>query len=211
MKFSLKGARSLVLAAAVVAFGAMVPGIAWAQASASGATDIDVILPELVVLHYFSDVDVTIAGGVLQTWLGSTADLGTGSGSGAVSGTSIQTDVDIASATDYDPDNDSSALPLTLLNAWAVRSLAVDGDSTQVSITLDDDTLDHTSSSDSITISSATVRQTGGGAFAGSTSFSPTGLLSPKLGDVQLTLDLTGATNSGDYLDGQFTISVENI
>lgn len=201
------GSRGVLLAA-IIAGGLMLPGQAHAQAS--GSTDVDINLPSILVLHYFSNVDVTISGGVLQTWLGATSDLGTQAGSGAVSGSTIQTDVDISGAAGYGPTNDPAALLLTLQNAWAVRSLAATGESTQVSITLDDGTLTHVGGA-TISVSSAGVRQSGGGAFAGSTSFAPPGLRNPKLGDVQLTLDLTSATTAGDYLDGQFTITVNNI
>lgn len=203
------GLRALVLGFAVLVGGTMLPGQALAQ-SASGSTDVDINLPEILVLHYFSNVDVTISGTVLQTWLGATSDVGTEAGSGAVSGSTIQTDVDISNAASYGTTNDASSVPLTLLNAWAVRSLAPSLSSTQVAITLDDGTLSH-AGGDSITVSSAGVRQSGGGAFGANTSFAPPGLVSPKLGDVQLTLDLTSATTSGDYLDGQFTLTVTNI
>lgn len=200
--------RGLFLAAAVLLIGSMLPNAAHAQAS--GATDVDIELPSILVLHYFSNVDIQVSGNVLQTWLGVTSDAGIASGAGAVAGTSIQTDLSIAGDGDYTPTNDPTAVPLTLLNAWAVRSLAATGESTQVTIAVNDNTLSHTGG-DTITVSSGGVRVTGGGAFAGSASFSPPGLAAPQRGDVQLTLDLSNATLSGAYDDGQYTLTVNNI
>ena len=50
----------------VVLVLAMTPA---AHAQASGATDIDITLPDIVILHYFSNVDISITGDELGTFL----------------------------------------------------------------------------------------------------------------------------------------------
>ena len=50
-----------------------------------------------------------------------------------------------------------------------------------------------------------------GGGFAGTQTFAPTGLSTPKVGDVRLTLNMASAIRSGDYLDGTYTLTVTNL
>lgn len=195
-----------LLVAATVAFGLLLlamPNTAHAQATATGGTDIDIQLPETVILHYFSNVDVTIDSNALLSWLGyasNVIDEGTASGTG--------TTVDLAMAA-TNP-NALTAYDLTLSNAWAVRSLHTDaGGDTQVEISITDATLDNAGGT-TITINSGGVQANGGG-FAVTAQFASPGLETPQYGDVRLSLDLSNATMSGSYNDGEFTLEATNI
>lgn len=193
-------AATLFLAATML----LTPGQAHAQAT--GATDVDINLPDIVVLHYFSNVDISINASTLETFLGfggNSVDEGTTTASN-----SLTPDLDISSSL-TDPTGDPTAANLTLSNAWAVRALGGSGSSIQISIANTDGTLSNATGG-SITVSSVGV-QVGGGGFATTQTFAPTGLVTPKVGDVQLELDLSNATRSGDYLDGVYTLTVTNL
>jgi hypothetical protein len=186
----------------VVLMLAMTPA---ANAQASGATDIDITLPDIVILHYFSNVDISITGDALGTFLtGVAGDQSIDEGTSAPVAGGFTQDLGIgpSALTGGDP----AAAVLTLLNAWAVRSIATDADTT-LDIAVTDDTLTHAGGG-TIVISSATV-DAGAGAGDPITFASP-GLVNPEVGDVVLTLNLTNADAGGDYLDGVFTLTATN-
>lgn len=202
MSFKLRGQQLAGFSLAV--FAALVP--ATARAQAVGATDVDINLPNIVVLHYFSNVDITINAATLEAFLGygaNTVDEGTKAASN-----SFSPNVDISSSLTA-PTGDPSAANLVLSNAWAVRALGGAGSSIQIAIANTDNTLTNATGG-SITVSAVGV-QTGGGGFAGTQTFAPTGLSTPKVGDVRLTLNMASAVRSGDYLDGVYTLTVTNL
>lgn len=171
-------------------------------AQATGATDVDITLEGIVVLHYFSNVDLTITSGALGGVLtGSTPPL-----SSVDEGTSAPLaggmDFDLA----IDPDEMTgtlNAVALTLENAWAVRSLGGATGNTRLAIAITDNTL--TTGTADITITAGTV--TDGTSTGASIDFPSTGLATPLSGDVELTLDMTDADEAGTYEDGVFTLT----
>ena len=192
----------------VAAVLALIQAAPCASAQAVGATDIDISLPDIVVLHYFRSVDVSISSSALGTWLTGTAGDSTkdeGTSSPAAGGFTQNVNISPSAM-----NNDPSASLLTLQNAWGVRSISLAGGTdTQLVIANTDNTLDHSSTSATITITGVAVDD---GTSNGSTiSFAAPGLVTPKTGDVELTLDLTNATNAGDYLDGIYTLTATNI
>jgi hypothetical protein len=191
----------LVIAAAVlIAVFASAP----ARAQAVGATDIDISLPSIVILHYFSEVDITINEAGLRAFLGYASNA-VDQGTGAPGAGGFTQDLAIAPMA---PTGDLSAADLTLTNAWAVRAIGASGANTQVSIVATDPTLANGTAT--ITIDTAEVRSgiVGPGA---SIQFAPPGLAAPRYGDVILELDLTSATLSGVYIDGLYTITAQNV
>ena len=178
------------------------------QAQAIGNTDVDINIPDIVILHYFSNVDITIGSNEFGTFLtGSPGDSSIDEGTAAPAAGGFTQDLNIVpTALTGNP----AAAVLTLQNAWAVRavSLGAPASQTQLEITIPDNTLNHVSGA-TMTISSATVDD-GGGAGAIIT-FNAPGLFTPELGDVALTLDMTSATDAGDYLDGVFRLTASNI
>jgi hypothetical protein len=199
-----KGVQGLALVAILAVAGAGAP----VHAAAVGATDVDINIPDIVILHYFSSVDVSITSSALGTFLAGTAgDSSVDEGTAAPAAGGFSQDLAISpSALSGDP----SAALLVLQNAWAVRAVSLaGGTNTQVSIANTDDTLDHATTSATITVSSVAVDD---GTSNGATiSFAAPGLSSPVIGDVELTLDLTNATNAGDYEDAVYTITAQNL
>jgi hypothetical protein len=196
------------LIASLIIMGAALVAPGTASAQAQGSTDIDISLPDIVILHYFSNVDIAITQSALGTFLtGAAGNAAVDEGSASPAAGGFTQNVALApTALSGDP---SSAL-LTIRNAWAVRSISLAGGTdTQLVITNTDNTLDHTSTAASITVTNVAVDD---GSSNGSTiTFPAPGLVSPRMGDVELTLDLTAAVNAGDYLDGEYTLTASNI
>ena len=176
------------------------------RAQAIGSTDIDITLPDIVILHYFGSVSVEITPANMAAFLGLAS---------AVQETVIVTplegfDVNLQMSPTA-PTGSLDAAVLTLRNAWPVRSLSVGAGNnvgtTSLNIGIDNDTLVHATlgAGTEIILDSATVNANGGGAGTSITFDSP-GLFNPQLGDVQLTLDMSDATAAGTYLGGVFTL-----
>jgi len=179
-----------------------------AHAQAVGATDIDITLPDIVILHYFSNVDVEITDTELGNFLvGSPGDSEFDEGTAAPAAGDLSPDLNITpTALTGDP----SAALLTLRNAWAVRAISLAaGTQTRVSIANTDATLDHTATTATITITGVAVDD--GATNGASVTFTTPGLVNPQVGGVELTLDLTNADNAGVYADGVYTLTATNI
>jgi hypothetical protein len=181
-------------------------------AQAIGSTNIDISLPDIVILHYFSEVDVTITATDMGNFLiGTPGDSSYNEGSvTATAGLALpefQADLNLIPS---GLTGDASAAVLRLQNAWAVRSTSlIGGTNTELAITVDDTTLDHVTTTAEIEITDGIVDD---GANSGATiEFPATGLYNPRIGDVVLTLDLTDALQAGEYADGVFTLTATNV
>ena len=178
-----------------------------ARAQATGATDVDINLPNIVVLHYYSNVDITIGKNELGTFLtGSAGDSGVVEGTSAPASGGFSPDLAMTpSALTGDP----SAAVLTLQNAWAVRAISLSGGTdTQLAITNTDNTLTHAGGGTMIITGVAVDDGSSNGATI---TFASPGLVTPTVGDVELTVDFSGAVEAGDYLDGIYTLTATNI
>ncbi|MCD4749135.1 MAG: hypothetical protein K8R59_07160 [Thermoanaerobaculales bacterium] len=190
----------------VVGIALLAPSMASAQAT--GATDVDITLPDIVILHYFTNVDLSITNTALGTFLtGSAGDASIDEGTAGPAAGGMTFDLNIV------PDGltgNPAAVVLTLQNAWAVRAISLAaGTNTQLAITITDGTLDHNSTAATMSITAGTVDD---GNTTGSTiSFATPGLVNPQSGDVILTLDMALAVNAGTYEDGVFTLVATNI
>jgi hypothetical protein len=173
-------------------------------AQAVGVTDVDITLEGVVILHYFSEVDVTITGSILGGLLtGGSPTIDEGIGTAGAGGMIF----DLAIPT-TEPAGDISAVVMTLQNAWAVRSIGATAGNTNVAIDATvAPTLTHVGGGvEAIEITAATVSSGGVGPGTDITFPSP-GLDIPQDGDVQLTLDMRAATLAGEYANGQFTLT----
>jgi len=184
-----------------------------ALAQATGSTTVSVQIPDIVILHYFSTVDVTIDANEMGSFLtgvpgDSSFDEGAGAAAATLTGGVLQADLAMTpSALTGDP----TAAVLLLQNAWAVRavSLGNPGSQTQVGVTVTTPTMTNGGTS-SMSISSAAVSD-GVSPAAATITFATPGLGTPEIGDVELTLDMTLASDAGTYTGGVFTLQAENI
>jgi hypothetical protein len=169
------------------------------QAAAQVDVDVNITLNGLVILNYYSQIDVTIPSAVLG---GLFSCAGGGSisapggvacnqgSAGAVTATGTATQL-TAAPTDVPtpgPGTTPSAVPLVLEDVWAVRAIANSGQTVGVTVTAGVEAL--TNGAASIAIAGATVAPA---------SFAPPGLVNPTYGDVTLTLNLANATLAGAY------------
>ena len=202
------------LATALVVGALALLGSAPAMAQAQGSTTVSVQIPDIVILHYFSTIDVTIDANALGSFLTGTPgdsafDEGAGSGTASVVGGALQADVAMVPTA---LTGDATAALLVLQNAWAVRavSLGAPASETQLDVAVTTPTLSNIALGTSMTISGAAVTD-GVGAAAPTITFATPGLGTPEIGDVELTLDMTLASGAGTYAGGVFTLTATNI
>ncbi len=209
-------AKRALVAGVVVIVGALLSAPP-AYAQASGSTDIDITLPDIVVLHYWSNIDINVPKAALAALLtGGTGDTGEDEGTAnggsainvALSGGNLAANTSVS--TTMSGTGDPSAVVMVLNNAWAVRSISLaGGTSTKLEIATTDTKLDHQTTTATIGVSGLKVDD--GTSSGTSITFTAPGLVNPKIGAVQMTLDLTNATNAGAYLDFVFTLTATNI
>ena len=199
---------SLLLASLVVgAFALLIASPVHAQAT--GNTTVSIDIPDIVILHYFSTVDVTIDATAMGSYLTggvNTVDEGNVTGTAAENAGRFEMDLAIApTALTGDPAN----AVLLLQNAWGVRAISLGNPNseTDLAITVANPTLSNGGSQ--IAIVGATVDD---GATAGaSIQFASPGLAPPRTGDVELTLNFSNTTDAGQHTGGIFTLTATNI
>jgi hypothetical protein len=193
---------------AVGAFALLIASPAHAQAI--GDTTISIDVPDIVILHYFSTVDVAIGATAMEDYLtgAGTNARNEGGGAGTAAENGGQFDVDLTMAPGALSGDPTNAV-LLLQNAWGVRAISGGPTTqTQVAITVQNSTLSDGGSS-SIEIVGANVDA---GAGAGpDVAFTPPGLSPAVTGDVLLTLDFSNTTTAGSHTGGVFRLTASNI
>ncbi len=199
MKNSMK-LLALVLVAAAALFGAVQP----AQAQATGSTAVSVDLNGIVILYYYSSVNVTMPANLLGT---DAVDAGAAASNAVAVATGAE--ATLANPTSATPIS-LSAVNLDILNAWSVRSLNTVGANTQVTISGTQDTLT-AGAGNVISIDGRQVRATAG-AFGATSTFPSAGtFVTPQTGDVRLVLDMSAASAVGNFTGGNYTLTAVNL
>jgi len=176
------------------------------HAQATGDTDIDINIPDIVFLHYYGNVDVTITAVDFANYITGGGPLAIDEGIATPAAGGFTQDLAIAPSV---PPGNPGAAVLTLQNAWAVRSMSLlGGTDTRLTISITNNTLTRVGGG---TILITGVAVDDGGGAANPITWAAQGLGNPRVGDVQLTLDMSNAIAAGDYLDGIFTLLAENI
>lgn len=217
MKNNSKKTLAIVTLAALLltSFGKV--GHAAATASgATGSTDVSVSLDGIVILHYISGITLNFnnLSGVgidegADTWDVTWAD---GEASG---GTGLTTNP-LTSSTASESDG---SITVHIPNVWAVRGISSSGNA-KVSIALTEDSI--TNTTDGSTDLTPTIQITGAEVmFSGTTGTSGEDALfvqlggilksQAKIGDVNLTLDMSSANATGSYTGGVYTITAEAV
>jgi hypothetical protein len=195
---------------AVCAFALI--GSAPAFAQATGQTAVSVDIPDIVILHYFSSVDVTIDANAMGSFLTGTpgnaseVDEAGASGTASLAGSNFQLDLAMTPA---GLTGDPTAAVLVLQNAWAVRAISQGnvGSSTELDISVTGATMSNGSSQ--VAITAATVND--GTSNAATISFPAPGLAPALQGNVELTLNFSNAVDAGSHTGGEFTLTATNI
>ena len=202
--------KAVVVAALVLA--TLLLGAPSAQAAA-GTTQVTISYPPMTILYYYTLVPVTLAASDLTSLFGSdsVATASAGAGTNSVVNPDVKVTPGTALTTTLNPL--ASAVGLVLLSNWTVRSVGNAAGNTQVAVALTANTALTAGVGNTITVTAVGTR-IGAAAFAGNTSFPPTGLGGSQTGDVRLTLDLSSAIRAGSFTNvagGQYTITVTNL
>jgi hypothetical protein len=200
---------SLLLTSLVVgAFALLIASPAHAQATGNTAVSIDV--PDIVILHYFSTVDVQLDAATMGNFLtGGITLFDEGAAGGFAAENLGQFELDLAMVPDPLTGDPANAV-LLLQNAWAVRSISGGATSaTQVVISVP------AASSTLAGVAGSTIEMIGAGVDIGagaaaSVSFAPS-LNPPVTGDVVLTLDFGNTTAAGSHAGGVYSLTASNI
>jgi hypothetical protein len=203
------GAMKRLLFVLTIALVALSLNSAPVAAQAVGATDVDIELEGIVILHYFSEVDITISAVEMGAYV-----LGAGTAAfdeGQVTGSSLGTMTwDLNMTPSGLGGGSTTAADLTLQDAWAVRSIGGPSNETTLSVRIDQAILtEGTGTGATISMTAASVSN--GGAPGNPITFASPGLVVPEEGDVILTLDLTNAVAAGFYNDGVFELTASII
>jgi len=176
--------------------------------SAEGTTAFSITFPSVVVLHYWSILNMTLSTAELTDFLiGNTTgedDRGT-QGSVAISNNAGTMEADAAITSSV---TDPTAVTLHIQNAWAVRAIGTSGTpNVTMSFTASSATLTGPGVN-SMGASSYFVGTGGSVPTLTTVTFAAPGLSTPEVGDVALDLDLTNAAQSGTY-SGSWTLQAE--
>ena len=163
-------------------------------ATATGQTIFTVQLQPIVVLDYYSEIDLNINSTALQTLAGTPAGQAVTAIAASAPGGAVLT----ANAAITPSAVNLSAVQLTISNAWAVRSISTPGTgSTTVTIGLNGAT-GPSATLTGVTDTASTIGLSNPGtSFAGLTG--GTGFTTPVNGDVKMTMDLSTAQSAQNY------------
>ena len=182
---------SLVAIAAIAALGTQ-------TFAASGQTDVSFNFPNIVILHYISDVQFDIPATIFGS---DSIDEGTG----GVLNTFVSPIISGDAAVSITTGAALNSFKGTINNAWAVRALAGAG-GVDVSIAIDTAEA-HNGASSYVHISNATVTD---GTQSGATiNFSSPGLdaTNAVYGAVKFDIDFTATKVSGMHTGAQYTVT----
>ena len=212
MKHSSKKTFTIVALAALLltSFG-KVSHATVSGTTATGNTSISITLPNIIILHYLSDVSLSFntdistgvdegAGSWNTSWSGTTSN-----GTGELAGSGL------SDAPTYELDGNST-INVTLPKVWAVRGISSNGTAT-VSIAQGNTSLANTQS-DSIELSNLTVSTEGAGPGVSITAdLDGLSKQNATIGNVGLTMDLASANTSGQYVaaGAEYTITATAI
>lgn len=200
---------SLLLASLVVGvFALLIASPVHAQAT--GNTTVSIDIPDIVILHYFSTVDVTIDAAAMGTYLTGGApnavDEGNFTGPAAENAGQFEANLAIApSALSGDPSNAT----LLLQQAWGVRAISLGNPVSETDLTIGITNANLTNGGSVITIADAFVDD--GTSNGTSIQFASPGLAPALTGDIELLLDFSNTTAAGAHAGGIFTLTATNI
>jgi len=172
--------------------------------SATGATSFSITFPQIVILHYWQQLDMDVNAGAVEDYI---------MGASYAGETPAQTGVTISesggvfsgdAAVTQSTANAPGTVSVRVNNAWAVRAI---GNGTANNTTVAATSIGNmTKGSDTMTTSNFQVAESSG-TLAGTAVFNQPGLSTPTLGDVGFDMDLTELTESGQW-SGTWTVTV---
>ncbi len=209
LKFFLRSFITMTLSAAL--FIALSSSAVEAQVTGTGK--VNVSIPAVLVLSYYSQINVTLSAADMRTAIGWPASGLIDEGTIAAAPVGWAADLNIPSPmTGISP---AANQLLTLTEAWAVRAIGNSGNSIQVATAVGNQANLTNVDGGTIVINDVNTRLSGVGGYGNSVTFVPTGPGSQQNGDMQFDLNLSGATRAGTYQDAgatyQFSITATSL
>jgi hypothetical protein len=171
----------------------------------SGSTNVSIVLPDCIILHYYSalNLNFTDSNGAVDQGGNNNWNV---AWSGATSGGN-----QLSASTIYQVVPD--LVTLTIPNAWAIRGLSPSGNA-KVTLTVINNTL--TSGTSKILIKNGTgdtLISDNGGHSGTSITTSLNGITTTQatMGNVKMTLDFSQTNKAGAHTGGQYKITAETI
>ena len=193
--------RYILLSASILAAAAPLPAMAANTGqSAAGSSLITVTVPDVIILDYYTKINLNIAG----TASGELQDNGTLSLDGSISNSTMSGNGLSTVKTSAMSALNGSAPTFTASNAWAVRGFSATG---KAKVTLSG-LSELTNSSSSIQVKN--LKAMVGATDAGDTNGITIAGITPTYGDIQMGLDFSKAKLSGDYT-GTLTITASTM
>ncbi len=188
-----------------------------AEAQVSGTVDVQIDFPSLLIFYYYDTLNVSVPSTALASLMTGGVDEfieTTGTITTGFDGVTGFLDANAAISPTV-LDTDPAAATLALRRTWAVRSVALAGANTTVTVTPGTSQTLTGNNGGTIAIDAVRTRlstdTTGSG--AGSVSWTPAGLGNVVFGDLIFDLDLSNAGSSGTYSNiggSQLTITASN-
>jgi hypothetical protein len=161
------------------------------QAQAVGDTDISIDFPNIVILHYVDTLTLTFDAGTITAE--SVVDEGPSTPTAA--GIDDATATFDLGVTGTGANPLPASVPVLLQNAWAVRGISTTG---TIDVDISIQSADAVNGSSTATMSAATVTGGGQGPAASITIPAP-GFVTPTIGDVDFSLDVSNITTAATH------------
>jgi hypothetical protein len=170
----------------------------WQHAqAATGNTTISIDFPDIIILNYIDDVNLTFNAGSIATDTANTE--GTASGTANIDGTPATFDLAVDGTTGTNPW--PASVNVVLENAWAVRGITTTG---QIDVSITIVNADATNGGSTATMNSQTV--TSGGSTGSTIQVTSPGFVTPAKGDVNFALDLSGVSTAQNHAGMEYQI-----
>jgi hypothetical protein len=199
--------RTIALGAALFATGAVAPTLLTAATqTANGNSNVTVIVPDVIVLDYFTSINIGLAGRTESHGHGAYSQANISGSDQAFNGTGALTTSTLSDASSSTLNG--ADVTMTVRNVWAIRGFSPTGKAT-VSVS-GPATLTKPATASTIGVSKLQVMVDGASTSTASTSISAnlTGIqkVDATMGDVLMSLNFANTSLSGDYT-GTITIT----
>jgi len=171
-------------------------------ASTSGDTNVNVNIPDFIILHYYSDLTLNFAAPTQSVDEGAKAWDNVAWSTGSYDG-------DIQLTEDATEVNDGNKVNVKMKNLWAVRGFSNSG-TADITITNTDDTMENSGSLVVMEDLKVTTPSTGGDTSI-TVPLKGISKNNATKGGVSMTLNFNGTTKSGMHSGGMYTITASTI
>lgn len=172
-------------------------------ASTSGTTNVSVRVPEFIVLHFYSTITLNFDAPTAEA-----IDEGNSEVDADWNGNTNATGLDANSLMNASLELDGTQTSLKLNNVWAVRGFSKSGNA-RIDVTVPSDKLQNGSSE--ITMSNVRVSDDAQSGSSITTKLNGISKQRATTGNIEMDLDFSNTTRSGNHSGAQYTITATTI